>query len=630
MRFETVLIANRGEIACRIQRSARALGHRAVAVYNDADRDATHVAGADLSVHVESYLSSPALIEAARKSGADAVHPGYGFLSENADFAAACEAAGLVFIGPPVEAVRLMANKRLAKLRMAEADVPIVPGYSGEDQSEATLLREANRIGFPVMVKAAAGGGGRGMRLVDTAGALPEALQRARSEAEKAFGSGELILEKAILRPRHVEVQVFADAHGNVLHLGERDCSAQRRHQKVIEEAPSPAVDENLRRRMTEVAVRAAASIGYRGAGTIEFLLDESGAFYFLEMNTRIQVEHPVTEAITGIDLVEWQLRVAAGENLPLRQDELAFHGHAIEARLYAEDPSRGFLPQTGTVHRLRWPEGVRVDAGIVEGSIVRPEFDPMLAKIVARARDRETARRRLVRALEATSILGVVTNRSFLIEALRHPTFANGTTTTEFLAGIDAAASASPSDREWAIAAALAGHGGMPHRTGLAAHYTVRLACGDEERRIRVARPAPATYEAEADGATITLDLAIDADGARCTICGVSERMRFHRDGAQLFLDVRCRSFVFEDRTLAPPVSDEEVAEGTLVAPITGTVRSVAVTEGAIVRAGDTVLVIEAMKMEFAIVARIPGTVTLHARRGELVQVGRILAAVT
>jgi geranyl-CoA carboxylase alpha subunit len=381
---------------------------------------------------------------------------------------------------------------------------------------------------------------------------------------------------------------------------------------------------------MTEVAVRAAASIGYRGAGTIEFLLDEGGAFYFLEMNTRIQVEHPVTEAITGIDLVAWQLQVAAGEKLPVRQDELGFHGHAIEARLYAEDPSRGFLPQTGTVHRLHWPEGGRVDAGIVEGSTVRAEFDPMLAKIVARGPDRETARRRLVRALEATSVLGVVTNRSFLIEALRHPTFVSGNTTTGFLAEIDAAAGARPSEREWAIAAALAGYGGMPHRTGLAAHYTVRLACGGDERRIRVARPAPTTYEAEADGATITLDLGIDADGARCTIDGVSQRMRFHREGAQLFLDGSGRSFIFEDRALAPPMSNEEIAEGTLVAPITGTVRSVAVADGAAVRAGDTVLVIEAMKMEFAVVAGFAGTVILRAKKGDLVQAGRVLAEVT
>ena len=356
MTFSKVLVANRGEIAWRIMRTARAMGYRTVAVYSDADKEAPHVAFADEAVRIgpppvgESYLKIENILEAARKSGADAVHPGYGFLSENSAFAKACEKAGLVFIGPPPAAIAAMGNKATAKRRMIEARVPCVPGYQGPDQSDANLEQEAKKIGLPVMVKAAAGGGGRGMRLVTSESELGDAISTARAEAESAFGSGELILEKAVVDARHVEIQVFADAHGNVIHLGERDCSVQRRHQKVIEEAPSPVVNAELRARMGAAAVAAARAIGYRGAGTVEFLLGADGAFYFLEMNTRLQVEHPVTEEITGLDLVEWQLRVARGEKLPLAQDQVTLSGHAIEVRLYAEDPYAGFLPQTGRV----------------------------------------------------------------------------------------------------------------------------------------------------------------------------------------------------------------------------------------------------------------------------------------
>ena len=390
--FSKILIANRGEIACRVMRTARDMGYRTVAVYSDADADALHVREADEAVRIgpapvgESYLKADAILAAAKLSGADAVHPGYGFLSENDAFAAACEQAGLVFIGPTSDAIRAMGNKAAAKRLMIEAGVPCVPGYQGEDQSDAKLAEEAKRIGFPIMAKAAAGGGGRGMRLILRAEDFADAVSTARSEAINAFGSGELILEKAVVDARHVEVQVFGDAHGNVIHLGERDCSVQRRHQKVIEEAPSPAVSPELRAKMGAAAVAAAKAIAYRGAGTVEFLLDGSGEFYFLEMNTRLQVEHPVTEEITMLDLVEWQLRVAAGEPLPMTQDEIELDGAAIEVRLYAEDPSKNFLPQSGRIQVWAPAEGagVRVDHGIRSGQEISPFYDPMIAKVIA------------------------------------------------------------------------------------------------------------------------------------------------------------------------------------------------------------------------------------------------------
>ena len=408
MNFSKILVANRGEIAWRVMRTAKAMGYRTVAVYSDADKDAPHVAFADEAVRIgpppvgESYLSIDRILEAAHKSGADAIHPGYGFLSENEAFATACEKAGLVFIGPPPAAIAAMGNKAAAKRRMIDAGVPCVPGYQGADQSDANLEKEARKIGLPVMVKAAAGGGGRGMRLVERDADLLEAIRTARAEAESAFGSGELILEKAVVDARHVEIQVFADAHGNVIHLGERDCSVQRRHQKVIEEAPSPAVNADLRNRMGAAAVAAARTIGYRGAGTVEFLLGADGAFYFLEMNTRLQVEHPVTEAITGQDLVAWQLKVAAGEKLPLTQEQVKFSGHAIEVRLYAEDAYAGFLPQTGRIDvwRPAAGPGIRVDHGMKDGLAISPFYDPMIAKVIAHGANREEARTRLVQAL--------------------------------------------------------------------------------------------------------------------------------------------------------------------------------------------------------------------------------------
>src|SRR5471030_118491 len=407
--FRKILIANRGEIACRIQRTAQALGYRTVAVFSDADADALHVRMADEAVNIgpppvhQSYLNIPAIIDAARRTGADAIHPGYGFLSENAGFALACQQASITFIGPSPEAIELMGSKRLSKLAMIDAGVPCIKGYQGAKQDDATLSREAERIGYPLMIKASAGGGGRGMRLVHDAGDLLEQLRTARSEALHGFGSDELILEQALIDPRHVEVQVFGDQHGNLIYLGEHDCSIQRRHQKVIEEAPCPVMTVELRQAMGEAALKAGRAVNYVGAGTVEFLLDARGQFYFLEMNTRLQVEHPVTELITGLDLVAWQLNVAAGLPLPLRQEQVEFKGHAIEVRLYAEDPTRDFLPQTGRV--LGWEPApmadVRIDHGLLEGDSISPFYDPLLGKLIAHGATREEARRKLLRRSE-------------------------------------------------------------------------------------------------------------------------------------------------------------------------------------------------------------------------------------
>jgi len=430
--FSKVLIANRGEIACRVIGTARRLGIATVAVYSAADREALHVTLAD-EAHfigpppaVASYLNSEAIVAAARRSAADAVHPGYGFLAENADFAGACVMAGLVFIGPPAAALRMVGSKAAARTLMAGHGVPIVPGYDGADQDPQRLLAEAERIGFPVLIKASSGGGGRGMRMVGGGGDFAAALDGARREAAAAFGDDRVLIEKYLERARHIEIQIFADRHGNAIHLFERDCSIQRRHQKVIEEAPAPRLDAARRRMMGEAAVAAARAVDYAGAGTLEFVATAEG-FYFIEMNARLQVEHPVTEAVTGLDLVEWQLRIAAGEKLPRRQDEVRAKGHAIEARLYAEDPERGFLPQSGTLHRLKLPPATiaRVDTGMRQGDAVTPFYDPLVAKIVVWGEDRAAAVDRLRRALAETAILGVSTNLGFLSRLAAHPAFA-------------------------------------------------------------------------------------------------------------------------------------------------------------------------------------------------------------
>jgi geranyl-CoA carboxylase alpha subunit len=592
--FTTVLVANRGEIAWRVMRTARAMGYRTVAVHSDADRDAPHVGFADQAVRLgpppvgESYLSIDRILEAAHTSGADAVHPGYGFLSENAEFASACEKAGLVFIGPPPAAIAAMGNKAAAKRRMIEAGVPCVPGYQGADQGDATLEAEARRIGLPVMVKAAAGGGGRGMRLVAQEGELLEAIRAARAEAESAFGSGELILEKAVVDARHVEIQVFADAHGNVLHLGERDCSVQRRHQKVIEEAPSPAVNADLRHRMGAAAVAAARTIGYRGAGTVEFLLGADGAFYFLEMNTRLQVEHPVTEAITGLDLVEWQLRVARGEALPITQEQVRLRGHAIEVRLYAEDAYADFLPQAGriAVWRPAAGPGVRIDHGMTDGLAISPFYDPMIAKVIAAGANREEARRRLIKALRDTVVLGPTTNRHFLIRVLEHPEFAAGKATTAFLATHRFAAP-DLTDAHWQTAAALLWqHSAARYPADLRGWRNsnpeptpFRLAVGDTERALALGEARAASPPHVIDGT----DIVVDFDGFT---------VRFH------------------DRTYLPPASAAAGSDGTLRAPMDGRIVAIKVAAGDRVVRGQTLVVLEAMKIQHQLKAALDASV--------------------
>ena len=446
--FSSVLIANRGEIACRVIRTAKAMGLRTIAVYSDADLNAAHVALADEAYHIgpspvgESYLKADTILDVAKRSGADAIHPGYGFLSENAGFADACEAAGVIFIGPTADAIRAMGLKDAAKVLMEKADVPVVPGYHGENQDPTFLAHQADEIGYPVLIKAVAGGGGKGMRRVDNPADFDKALQSAQRESASAFGEDRVLVEKFVSCPRHIEIQVFADEHGNAVYLFERDCSLQRRHQKVVEEAPAPDMPEDMRKTMGEAAVAAVKAISYRGAGTIEFIVDTSDglkadAFYFMEMNTRLQVEHPVTEMITGQDLVEWQLRVAAGEKLPVTQDELSINGHAVEVRLYAEDPAKKFFPSTGTLHRLRLPTedaSVRVDTGVREGDTVSMFYDPMIAKLIVWDETRKGAVRRMARALESVEIAGLRSNTAFLAQIMQHPEFVAANIDTGFI----------------------------------------------------------------------------------------------------------------------------------------------------------------------------------------------------
>ncbi|MBV8188931.1 MAG: acetyl-CoA carboxylase biotin carboxylase subunit [Alphaproteobacteria bacterium] len=596
MTFGKILVANRGEIAWRVMRTARAMGYRTVAVYSDADKEAPHVAFADQAVRIgpppvgESYLSIDRILEAAHISGADAVHPGYGFLSENEAFATACEKAGLVFIGPPAAAIAAMGNKAAAKRRMIDAGVPCVPGYLGADQSAVTLAAEARRIGLPVMVKAAAGGGGRGMRLVERDADLAEAIKTARAEAESTFGSGELILERAVVDARHVEIQVFADAHGNVIHLGERDCSVQRRHQKVVEEAPSPAVDASLRKRMGLAAVAAARAIGYRGAGTVEFLLGADGAFYFLEMNTRLQVEHPVTEMITGQDLVAWQLRVATGDSLPLTQGQVVLSGHAIEVRLYAEDAYAGFLPQTGRVDVWQPASGpgVRIDHSVKEGLIISPFYDPMIAKVIAHGATREEARTRLIGALRETVVLGPVTNRHFLIRLLEHPEFAAGKATTAFLAK-HAFPAPIMADAHWQAAARLLWRQS-------AERYPASL------RGWRNSNPEPTPIKLAAGGAERLLHVLPDD--------APPDHVAFHIDGDDVVVDLDAHTVRFTDRTYAPPAMSAAGGDGKLRAPMDGRIVAINVAAGDSVTRGQTLIVLEAMKIQHQLKAAIDAKV--------------------
>jgi geranyl-CoA carboxylase alpha subunit len=652
-RFGKILIANRGEIACRIMRTARTLGYRTVAVFSDADADALHVRQADMAVRIgpasvrDSYLNSDAVLDAARRAGADTVHPGYGFLSENAAFAEACAAAGLVFIGPPPAAIAAMGNKARAKVLMQAAGVPCVPGYQGEDQSDERMTAEAARIGFPLMVKATAGGGGRGLRLVGAAHELANALARARSEASRAFGSEELMLERAVADARHVEFQIFADRHGNVIHLGERDCSIQRRHQKVVEEVPSPAVSPELRVRMGTAAVAAARAIDYVGAGTVEFLLDPGGGFYFLEMNTRLQVEHAVTEAIIGLDLVAWQLNVAAGAALPLAQHQVVLNGHAIEARLYAEDPDNGFLPQSGTIvdWRPARGEGVRIDHGLLPGSTVSPFYDPMLAKVIARGATREQASRRLAMALDDTVVFGVKTNRSLLLAMLRHPAFAAGEATTTFIdryfpAGGDASRVGQPPARVLALAAVLlfeararaapGGTSAAPHwsSTGLAV-WPLRLKLGDAHHAGSVRAVGRGGYSVVFGGEAVEVMIAELGNGVvRFAVSGVQQSASFALRNDTLYLDLDGEVFEARDVTFASAGSSRGAGSSRLLAPMNGVIVGVLAKPGDPVAEGQCVVVLEAMKMQHEIVAERDGVIDrLPVKLGDQVATRQVLA---
>ena len=634
--FNKILIANRGEIACRVMRTAKELGYRTVAVYSEADAGARHVHVADEAVCIgpaqvnQSYLVIDAIIKAAQKTGADAIHPGYGFLSENADFARACEAAGIVFIGPTVEAIHLMGSKRLSKIAMLEAGVPCIPGYEGAAQDEDTLIREAGRIGYPLMIKASAGGGGRGMRLVHEASELAEQIRTARSEAQNAFGSGELILERAVIKPRHVEIQVFGDQLGNIVYLGERDCSVQRRHQKVVEEAPCPVMTPTLRQAMGEAAVKAAASVNYVGAGTVEFLLDQSGEFFFLEMNTRLQVEHPVTELITGQDLVAWQIRAAAGQPLPLQQDEIRLTGHAMEVRLYAEDAAHNFLPQTGQV--LRWePElldGVRIDHGLVEGQEISPFYDPMLAKIIAYGATRDDARRKLVRAVEECVLLGVNGNQRFLANLLANPEFASGNATTAFIAehfNADPSLTAqAPAASELAIAAALLyqqSANARAHQRELAgwrsagsAPWQFTLKHGEQKHRVnlevQVAGSQPSLLATVGDTQVSLTLLASDGRWLTLELDGIRRRIAYQQQGEQLWLYGHYGNLELLDVTHEPAGGQNAASSGAVKAPMDGAIVDVLVSEGERVSKGQLLVVLEAMKMEHPMKAGVDGTV--------------------
>ncbi|WP_415960781.1 acetyl-CoA carboxylase biotin carboxylase subunit [Streptomyces sp. 021-4] len=638
--FDTVLVANRGEIAVRVIRTLRELGVRSVAVFSDADADARHVREADTAVRIgpppaaESYLSVPALLEAARRTGAQAVHPGYGFLAENAEFAQACTDAGLVFIGPPASAISLMGDKIRAKETVAAAGVPVVPGSSGSGLTDAQLEEAAREIGTPVLLKPSAGGGGKGMRLVRDAAVLAEEIAAARREARASFGDDTLLVERWIDRPRHIEIQVLADAHGNVIHLGERECSLQRRHQKIIEEAPSVLLDADTRAAMGEAAVQAARSCGYVGAGTVEFIVpgNDPASYYFMEMNTRLQVEHPVTELITGLDLVEWQLRVASGEQLPYGQADINLTGWAIEARVCAEDPSRGFLPSGGTVLALREPQGggVRTDSGLSEGVPVGSLYDPMLSKVIAYGPDRATAIRKLRAALADTVILGVPTNAGFLRRLLAHPDVVSGNLDTGLVER--EAESLVPDgvpDEVYAAAAAVRREAlaPRPDAGGWTDPFSVPSGWRTGGVRaplafpLRVSGADPVTYGAPAS-ATVTADrVTVELDGT----VG-----HFHRSGDWLGRDGDTWHVQDHDPVEASLSGAGRGGADTLAAPMPGTVTVVKVAVGDEVEAGQSLLVVEAMKMEHVISAPHAGTVTeLDVTAGAAVAMDQILAVV-
>ncbi|WP_448628288.1 acetyl/propionyl/methylcrotonyl-CoA carboxylase subunit alpha [Geodermatophilus sp. URMC 64] len=652
-----LLVANRGEIALRIMRTARAMDIATVAVFSDPDADAPFVAAADEAVRLpgatpgETYLRGDLIVEAARATGADAVHPGYGFLSENAGFARACAEAGLVFVGPSPEAIEAMGSKTAAKERMAAAGVPTLPGAvigARGELNEAAVARAAEGIGYPLLVKAAYGGGGRGMRIVRTPGELAEAVAGARREAASAFGDGTVFLERFVERPRHVEVQVLGDTHGTVVHLFERECSIQRRYQKIVEEAPSPAVTPELRAELGAAAVAAAKAIDYVGAGTVEFVLDQSGRFFFLEVNTRLQVEHPVTELVTGLDLVRVQLQVAEGEPLPDEVTGASITGHAVEVRLYAEDVPAGFLPVTGTVHRFAVPAlpGVRVDAGVADGSVVSTYYDPMLAKVIAHGPTRDAACRTLARALAEARVHGVTTNRDLLVGVLREAEFRRGEIDTGYLERHDPAElSRHPQEetalRVHALAAALAA--AAERRAGARVQASIPAGWRNVPNADQTAtftwgdRTLEVGYRATRDGLRASVDGerldvtagAVTAERVVLTVDGVRRTVDVHRVGDTVFLDSPLgATSLTEVERFPEPVAEEEA--GSLHAPMPGTVVRVEVAEGQEVAAGTVVVVLEAMKMEHAVRAPHDGVVaSLSATVGQAVDTGHVLAVV-
>ncbi len=653
--FTKILIANRGEIACRVIATCQRLGIATVAVYSDADRNARHVRLADEAIAIgpaparESYLRGDAILAAARRTGAQAIHPGYGFLSENAGFAQACAEAGIVFIGPSAAAIRAMGDKSAAKALMQQAGVPLTPGYHGDEQIPEFLRKQADSIGYPVLIKASAGGGGKGMRRVDDSATFTEALASCQREAQSAFGNAHVLVEKYVERPRHIEIQVFGDSHGNVVYLFERDCSVQRRHQKVLEEAPAPGMTPERRAAMGKAAVDAARAVNYVGAGTVEFIAGPDGDFYFMEMNTRLQVEHPVTECITGTDLVEWQLRVASGEPLPLQQDQLQIRGHALEARLYAEDADRGFLPSTGTLHHLRLPANtahVRVDAGVEQGDAITPFYDPMIAKLIVWDVDRDAALRRMQQALAECEVVGVTTNAAFLRRLVMTDSFTQAKLDTALIEREQAALTPNDNDSGpalWALAAiagvatseAASRDARDPHspwqaqdgwRLGAAAARALTLEHRGAQRSVTV-QGAGEQWTVQVDGNALQGSGRLAGDALRVQIGEQLHRAAVIRDGNELYL---FGSEGVQRFTLHDPVSeaDQSVADaGSLVAPMPGRIVATLVAPGTAVKRGAPLLVLEAMKMEHTLQAPADGTVQgYRVKAGDQVGDGAVL----
>lgn len=649
--LQKLLIANRGEIACRIIRTAKRLGIRTVAVYSDADRDAQHVQLADESVYLgpapsaESYLVVAKVIQAALDSGADAIHPGYGFLSENEDFAEACAKHQIIFVGPPVSAIAAMGSKSAAKAIMSEAGVPLVPGYHGTEQSVELLQAEAQEIGYPVLLKAAYGGGGKGMRIVNQDSEFADALKSAKREAQASFSNDKMLVEKYIGNPRHVEIQVFCDQHGNAVYLAERDCSVQRRHQKVIEEAPAPAISQRTREAMGDAAIRAAQAIDYVGAGTVEFLLDSDSKFYFMEMNTRLQVEHPVTEMVTGQDLVEWQLLVASGDTLPLAQDQIQVTGHAFEARIYAEDPDHEFLPSTGTLHVLRTPATnahLRIDSGVIEGDEVSAYYDPMIAKLIVWGENRTIALRRLVQALHEYRVGGVKTNIDFLRRIANHPQFQRAELTTRFIEKYesDLFVDTQPLVNEYAVIAALAEVAGQANRSvhPWAQHNGFRLnqaprfelALNYQEQQLTVAIEQTAAGWIQADQPEIVWQAQLQGDRLLVSRNQRQFSVYVFNAGNEITVFTEHASLRFVRHRVTDTLTDDKAA-GSMTAPMNGTIVEVLVKSGDTVAADQAVVIMEAMKMEYTIRASHAGSVdNVFYAAGDLVSDGAELLSIT